>query len=273
VSRSWTSAGLAVGRDYLGFAGVARGGKLEALEERRVDMRLFAGPPAADAQRVLVEALQPFARMVARRYLPLHVSVPDAAVRWATFELDEMPKSAAARLELARFRFSRQGVNGASVYACQALPPDGSKHLLLGMAMDGAWLGCIAAALGAAGMRAWSLNAHASREFNRLHERLAGSGGALVCVAPDAWSLMIWDDKVRLRYARGRWREGADDHAAIALQVERAMLAYVHGSGRSIAQVFVAAEAVLADAIDARMALSCIRLPGQAAAHCAALEP
>ena len=224
MSRSWTSAGLAVGRDYLAFAGIARGGKLEALEERRLAARLFAGAPPPDAQRVLVEALQPFARIVARRYLPLHVSVPDAAVRWATFELDEMPRSAAARLELARFRFSRQGVNGASVYACQALPPEGGKHLLLGMAMDGAWLGCLTAAQTSA--------------------------------PPDAWSLMIWDDGARVRHARGRWREGAADHAAIALEVERALLAYVHGSGRGVARVFVAADAAVADASDARTNLA-----------------
>jgi hypothetical protein len=261
-----------VGRDYVGFAGLARGSKLEALEERRLSTRLFAGAPPADAQKILVEAVQPFARMVARRYLPLHVSVPDAAVRWATFELDEMPRTAAARLELARFRFTRQGVNGASVYACQALPSDGAKHLLLGMAMDGAWLGCIAGALAAAGLRAWSLNANASRQFNRFHERLAQSSGALVAATPDAWSLMLWDESARLRHARGRWREGAGDHAAIALEVERAILAYVHGSGRSVARVFVAADAALADALDARLRLSCIRLPDEAAAYCAALE-
>ena len=271
MSRSWTSAGLAVGRDYVAFAGIARGGKVEALEERRLAARLFAGAPPSDVQRVLIDALQPFARTVARRYLPLHVSVPDAAVRWATFELDEMPRSAAARLELARFRFSRQGVNGAAVYACQALPPDGGKPLLLGMAMDGAWLACITTALAAAGLRAWSLNANASRQFNRFHDRLAGSGGALVCAAPDAWSLMLWDDGVRLRHARGRWREGGGDHDAIALELERAMLAYVHGSGRSIERVFVAADAVLADAIDARTGLACVRLPVEAAAHSAAL--
>ena len=273
MSRSWTSAGLAIGRDYVGFAGLARGGRLEALEERPVGARLFAGAPSADAQRALAEALQPFAHNVARRYLPLHVSLPDAAVRWATFELDEMPRGAAARLELARFRFSRQGVNGASVYACQALPRDGDKHLLLGMAMDGAWQGCIAAALAESGLAAWSLNANASRQFNRFHDRLAAGSGALVCAAADAWSLLLWDEGARVRHARGRWREGGGDHAAIALEVERAILAYVHGSGRSIARVFVAGDAGgLADAVDARLQVSCTRLETEAATPSAAMS-
>src|SRR5258705_3955703 len=52
---------------------------------------------------------------------------------------------------------------------------------------------------------------------------------SLVALAPDAWSLWLWDSHGRPRYARARWRTAPEDHADIALEVERSILAYVHG--------------------------------------------
>jgi hypothetical protein len=253
-------------------------GNAPLLEEQPLGAPLFAGPPSREAKQALVEALAGFAGKIGRRYLPLHVSVPDALVRWAVFELDEMPRSPAARLELARFRFARQGANGASVYACQALERDAHKHLLLGMAMDGAWRGCVAEALAEAGLRAWTLSANACRVFNRFHDRLAGQSGALVAAAPDAWSLWLWDERGRLRHARSRWRAAAAPPSDIALETERSIFAYVEGTaGRSVARVFVAAGTetpVIADALDARLRQPCTRLPVEdsAAPLAAALE-
>lgn len=283
MSRSWierafrpaAGAGLAIGRDYVGFARVGAGGKVEALEERPLAARLFCGSPTPEAQHLLAQALRPFASAIGRRYLPLHVSLPDAAIRWATFELDELPKGPATQLELARFRFARQGANGASAYACQPLERDAQKHLLFGMAMDGAWRRCVIEALGAAGLAAWTLNANACRQFNRFHDRLVESAGALLAAAPDAWSLWLWDERGRPRHARARWREGSADHTEMALEAERSILAYVHGGpGRSVARVFVAAAAqtgAIADALDARLRAPCTRLPAEDAVPSAAL--
>lgn len=273
MSRSWTSAGLALGRDRAALALV---GRRPLQEEFPLDTRLFSGPPSPPARRALVDALGKVAKHVGRRYLPLHVSVPDALVRWALFELDEMPRSAAARLELARFRFARQGVNGAAACACQPLERDAGKHLLFAMAMDGAWRAAIAAALAEAGLHAWSLNANACRLFNRLHARRGGQSGALVAAAPDAWSLWLWDERGRPRHARGRWRAGGADHGEIALEAERAILAYADG-GRSVARVLVAAGAEtpqLARALDERLREPCTALPPEegTAAVAAALE-
>ncbi len=264
MSRSWTSAGLALGRDTLGLACLGARGKVEALEERPLGVPLFCGAPTPHARQALAEGLAALGAKLARRYLPLHVSVPDAAVRWATFELDEMPRSAATRLELARFRFARQGVNGASAYACQALERDAGKALLFGTAMDGAWRDCIAGALAQARLAAWTLNANACRQWNRFHDRLVQSAGALLAVAPDAWSLWLWDERGRPRHARGRWREPGD-HAALALEAERSILAYVQGApARSVARVYVAEAGEagpVADALDARLSVPCTRLP------------
>lgn len=279
MSRSWIErvrrglapsarAGLAVGRDYLGFAELAAaddGWRVAELAEAKLDAPLFGDPPSAESGAALRKGLSEFAGRMKGRYLPLHVSVPDAVVRWATFGLDELPKAGAARLDLVRFRFGRQGIDGAHVYACQALDRDGDKHLLFGMATDGTWQRLVGAALADAGIPAWSLSANACRTFNRFHDRLVQATGALVAVAPDAWSLWLWDGQGRPRYGRGRWRIGAEDHAGIALEVERSILAYVHGGReRDVARVFVAggAEAdAVAEALDARLRERCVRLP------------
>lgn len=280
--RPAASAGLAIGRDYVGFARLGAGGKLEALEERPLATRLFSGAPSPESHEVLTQALTAFAAGMKRRYLPLHVSLPDAAVRWATFELDELPKSPATQLELARFRFARQGVNGAAVHACQPLERNGGKPLLFGMAMDGAWRACVTGALGKAGLVAWTLSANACRQFNRFHDRLTQASGALVTATPDAWALWLWDEHGRPRHARARWREAGGEPAGIALEAERSILAYVHGApGRAVAHVFAAAGAetgALADALDARLRAPCTRLatedavPSAAMALAAALE-
>jgi hypothetical protein len=265
------SAGLAIGRDYVGFAAVlpARGGwRAQALAEARLETPLFSGAPAPEARAALAAALRKLGRGVARRFVPVHVSVPDAAVQWGMFELEEMPKASAAQLDLARLRFSRQGLNGGHACACQRLPGGAGKELLLGMALDEGWRRCISDSLDDAGVRAWSLSANVCRRFNRFHEQLAQTSGALVALAPDAWSLLLWDELGRPRYARARWRAAPGaDHAEIALEVERSILAFVQGAGeRTVARVFTAAgdeTAAMAAALDARMREPCVRLAAQ----------
>jgi hypothetical protein len=197
------------------------------------------------------------------RYLPVHVSLPDAVVRVATFELDQMPKTRAAQLDLVRFRFGRQGMNGNHAYACQPLERDGDRHFLFGMAVDAAWQRLVSDALVEAGIVAWSLNANVCRQFNRFHDRLTQASGALVALAPDAWSVWLWDSQGRPRYARARWRTAADDHADIALEVERSILAYVHGDPkRTVSRVFTAGDetGAMTGALDARLLEPCARL-------------
>ena len=272
------AAGIAIGRDYVGFAAVGATGK-SAVAEARLAMRLFSGTPAAGARSALVGALRSLAGGVARRFVPVHVSVPDAAVQWGVFELDQMPKTRTAQLDLARLRFSRQGVGAGHACACQALEREAGTPLLLGMALDEGWRRCIGEALEEAGVAAWSLSANLCRRFNRFHDRMAQASGALAALAPDAWSLLVWDERGRPRYARARWRAAPGDHAGIALEVERSILAYVQGHPeRSVSRVFVAAgaeTAALAQALDARTSEPCVRLAEESSgelAVAAALE-
>jgi hypothetical protein len=278
VSRSWidrarrsfvpdASAGLVVGRDYVGFAHVVSAGggwQARVVSEERLAAPLFAGSPTPQASAALAEALKAFPADLKRGYVPVHVSLPDAAVRVATFELDQMPKTHAAQLDLARLRFGRLGVNGGHVFACQPLARDGDKHLLFGMAGEDAWQRLVGEALSRAGIVAWSLSANACRQFNCYNERLAGASGALVALAPDYWALWVWDAEGRPRYARSQWRGGKGDHPEIAAEVERLILAYVHGDlRRTVTQMFVVAgdeAGAMAAALDARLREPCAKL-------------
>jgi hypothetical protein len=293
VSRSWTeraglspaaTAGLAIGRDYVGLAYVERGkgnGQVRLAEEK-LDARLFDGAPTARAAEALAKALRKAAGFLAKRYLPIHVSLPDALLRWTVLELDELPQKRAAQLELVGFRFARQGLAGQYVHACQPLGRERGKHLLLGVAADAGWHRLVSEALEQAGLVAWTLDGNACRQFNLFHDRLTAASGSLVALAPDAWSLWLWDEAGRTRYVRGRWRTVGGDHEEIALDVERAILAYVHGDpSRTVAKVFAAAgeeSEALERALNARLREPCMRLcvhdlkdiaPGQSAATAA----
>jgi hypothetical protein len=240
-----------------------------------VPVPLFRGVPSPEAAAALTQALRAVGGDLPHRFVPLHVSLPDAAVRWATFELDELPAAPATRRELARFRFQRDGGAAELACACQPLGRAGGKALLFGMAMDEAWRRCLAQALADAGLRAWTLSPNACRQFNRFHDRLAQSSGALVSLAGDAWSLALWDEEARLRYVRARWRSSRDDHGAVADEVGRALLAYVQSGNGKVARVFTAANGetdALAAALDERLREPCVRLEADAPALAAALD-
>jgi len=47
-----------------------------------------------------------------------------------------------------------------------------------------------------------------------------------VSVTEDCWALLLWDAAGRVRYARARWRAAGDDHADLAAEIERSIVAY-----------------------------------------------
>jgi hypothetical protein len=255
VSRSWierarrsfapdASAGLALGRDTVSFAHLVPAGggwRVSASSQTQLAVPLFSGVPSPQASAALAEALRSFPAALKRRYLPVHVSLSDAAVRVAIFELEQMPKAHAAQLDLVRLRFGRLGVNGSHVFACQPLESDGRKRLLFGMAGEDTWQRVVGEALSQAGIVAWSISGNASRQFNCYNEQLTRASGALVVLAPDSWPLGLTPKDGRATCARG----GAaprEDHAEIAVEAERLILAYAHGDpGRSVSQAFLVA--------------------------------
>lgn len=270
---SGRSAGLMIGRDRVGFALFeGTGQRITRFDERELDVPLFTGRPTEATTAALAETLAALAPEAARGYLPLHVSVPSAAVQMAVFPLDALPNKRALRLDLARWHFAQAGnAEQALVCDCEPLGMDGGKHLLLGFAMDDAWHACIVDALGRAGMTAWSLNADVCRQFNRFHDRLCadGQGGALFAATDDAWSLLLWDETGRVRHCSSRWRSGeADEATRIAAEVERRILACVQSlPGVRVGHFYAATDSQdegLVAALDARLREPCIRLRAEA---------
>lgn len=264
------SAGLMIGRNRLGYACAALDGaepRLVRVDERKLELPLFAGQPSNKETAALAEALQELAPEAAHQYLPLHVSLPGAAVQISVLSLDALPKTQAERLDLVRWHFAQTAMVGQALACdCESIGMDGNKHLLLGFAMDQAWHACIVDALAQAGMTAWSMNADACRQYNRYCERLNENkqGGALFVAAPESWSLLVWDESGRVRYGGSRWRTGNTDALEIAAEVERRILACVASSpAMRVERLHVLAngdDAGLADALDARLREPCIRL-------------
>lgn len=276
MSRSWSrrllgsarTAGLMLGRDRAAFALAAAEGRIVRVDERTLEVPLFTGEPTEATVAALAKTLGELAPEAAQAYLPLHVSLPGAAVQVNVLALDALPEKRALQLDLARWHFVQAGAPAqALVCDCEPLGTDGGKHLLLGCAMDRAWHDCIVDALDRAGMRASSLNADVCRQFNHFHDRLCADtqGGALFAPTPDAWSLLLWDGAGRVRHCSSRWRRGEPDEGTrLAADVERRTLACVQSiPGLGVGRLYVVADpcdAEVVDAIDARLRAPCVRL-------------
>lgn len=272
------SAGLMIGRTRLSFVSTIHNGvgrRIIRADERLLETPLFVGQPTNAIKDDLAAMLRELAPEAVDRYMPLHVSLPGAAVQIAAFSLDALPKTHAERLDLVRWHFMQAAGAGQTLACdCEPIGKDGAKHLMLGFAMDAAWHACLVGALAQAGMTAWSLNADICRQFNLFHERLSeeSQGGALIIVDPDSWSLMVWDDLARVRYCSSRWwRSGIDEFPAIAEEVERRILTCVASLPvLKVEHVFIVTGGggtELADALDARLREPCIRLHQEVASE------
>lgn len=258
------AAGLSVGREHVSYVEIAKTAQkwgVRHVGDAKINGRLFAGETSASAA-ALVPALTAAVGDRAPRFGPLHVSVPDAAVRVSLFELDAVPASRTAQDAFVEFRMSRE--SGATKYRYVSQPlgrAKSGKHFLLGLALEEKWYLAIETALQEAGLRAWSLNANGLRQFNLHHEQIRERGGALVTLEPDTWSLLIWDAGGLLRYSRAQWRVDELDAKEIAAEIERSILGYVHSeNGRAVDQIWVCAgtgTAELTELLNARASTPC----------------
>jgi hypothetical protein len=263
--------GLAIGRDYVGMARltIADGAwQVQDLAHTSLNNRLFSRTSSAQITDSLASAIGSLIGDLKRSYVPIHVSVPDAAVHLKTFELDEVPKSPAEQTAFVGFRFASEGNGEKSVCASQDLGSDGDKRLLLGIALESTWQRCIVEAFKKAGIVAWSLSSNSLRLFDRYYGSFVATSGALVLAAPDSWALLLWDTQRRIRYARARWRTSLTDHAEIATDVERSILAYVHAHpDNAITHIYVSGgqeTSALCAALDARLREPSIQLSNDA---------
>lgn len=267
--------GIAIGRGEFTFACVAMREttpKIISLRSLPAPSGWFDGEPAPSHVALARELLAQLAPEASAAFAPVHVALPDPLGVLAMFDLDELPKTDAARRRLVRWRMANElGLADADIdVACQDQGADNGKRLLLGQAIHSGWLHVIKEALRGSRVTPWSINHAICFRFNRHYERLAAdrAPGALLAVDANAWTCALWDAAARLRFVRSRWRSKAEPGAAadaIAEEFERAVLAYVYGnSGRAVERVYVTAAAAERDAIVAalnrRLSTPCIPL-------------
>jgi hypothetical protein len=288
VSPSWTSRrfkrsaglkislGIAIGRREVCAVHVVlgeKGARVQAIHSAQLSDEMFVGKPTPASESNLVSAFAKVTAEAKGKFIPCHVALPDPAMRFSVFELDELSKSEKTRLELVRWRFAKEHPADDQVLdcACQWLGQENEKHLLLGQGIDNAWLQCVKQALRRGGVTPWSMNMGTCYRFNQFHELFVKEkhGAAMVVIDPDSWAVFLWDAAARPRLARARWRmradNGIEDYDAIALEAERSILSYVlAGKAGSVARVYAAGHAHelegLAAALDRRLREKCIPL-------------
>jgi hypothetical protein len=242
-------AGIAIGRNQVCAVVLdAAGGKhqVRAIHTQDLTMPLFTAQPTIEAEAMLVDALRTVSGEFRDLFASVHVALPDTVIRSTVFELDELPKSAAMRESLLRWRFAKDWQRPENSLNCHGfdLGEDQGKHLYLGQAGDSLWLACVRRALARAGIVPWSLNAASVCRFNCFHDAIAGNGGALLSLDPDCWNLQLWDEQGRVRQLHTRLRESLaaeDEAASIADEAERVILAYVQAcSNRAVGKLYLA---------------------------------
>ncbi len=270
MSRSWIDrfpptppslplAGLAFTRERVGFALLRRDGDaLTVMQTRETTLDRPLDPADRAAVPPAAQVVKTLAREIAGRYLPLHVSLADSLCRATVLELESVPTDRVGQHALAAFRLERDIGHAPASVDCQALGQDDGKSLLLAASLDADWAGYLGDILTHAGLVPWSLGTNLLCQFNRFHRRLTADarGGALLTLSPDAWSVLIWDAQGRPRAIRSRTRPpGVDDFETVAGELERTILAYVHGApNREVATIHVFADnPAMAEALDRRL--------------------
>ncbi len=259
-------AGIAIGRNQVCAVVLgANGGNHEvrAIHRQDLSVPLFAAQPAMATEAGLADALHAISDEFRGEFASVRVALPDTVIRSTVLDLDELPKKADMRRALLRWRFAKEWQRPEDSLDCCGfdLGEDHGKRLFFGQGGDRPWLDCVRRALTQAGIMPWSLNAAAAYRFNYFHDAIVGGEGALLSLDPDCWNLLLWDDKGRVRQVLTRLRKNLaaeDEAAAIADEVERAILAYVEGEGgRRVGRMYLAGSeaemAMLAEIFDGRL--------------------
>jgi Tfp pilus assembly PilM family ATPase len=277
VSRSWTetlrkdrrsgvSAGLEIGCGVVRYVEVeSKAGRrhVRATKSVRLEKPVFASDPTPEIQRAMTGAIAEAAESACNRYVPLHISIPDPLVRTVVYELDELPGNQAARLALAQFRLQRDLPAQEYEYRTEALGVGANgKHLLLCVAMSRSWHRALSECMQALGIVPWSLAGRLPCLLNASAGDLPAASSVLVAANDDSWGLAALDVQGRLRYVRAQWRTPELTAAAIASEVQRSILAYVHqDASRSVESIRLLATGAergdLAQELNARSSDAC----------------
>lgn len=275
MRRARSCVGVALGRRHLWAVQMTENGdtrQLDWITKQPLNVPLFQGTPGEESTSALAAALEPIREATRKSFVQIQVALPDPAIDLKVFALEVLPGTRKERDSLVRFRVQKEGHNAGSDIACvsQPLGEAGGKQLLFGLAVDAAWLECVQRAFKDAELALTVTDMGFCYQFNRFHDLLplTDTGGALVTLEPESWTLGFWDRNARLRFARSRWRQRAsnDELAVIAADLERTIRAYVHSDeGHEIGCIYVSAldsEAEqMTSLINKRMNGECNRLP------------
>lgn len=220
---------------------------------------LFAGRPTSAQQSALTQALVQLSAGWGKSFMRVNVALPDALGWLSVWPLERLPRRAALRRTLARWRLASELRLAEEDLECdcQALGPVNGQQLLLGQALDRRWLECVRQSLRDAGIVPWRLNQAFYYRFNLFHPLFTRSAEdlALLSLDPDCWSVLVADSSQRIRFMRSAWRHSPtqDFEQQLVDEVERSVLAYVgRAPGQSIQRLYVTgAEPKLADFVAA----------------------
>lgn len=269
--------GIAVGRARIDAASLVPGPEgLRADWERHeiLALPLFEQTPSATLQAELTELWTRLLPEATRIYCPVHVALPDAALQFALFEIDVLPKGEPAQQELVTWLFAREHQLDTENIACtwKNLGAVGDRQLLLAAAMPRMWLNVLSDSLRAAGVVAWTMDALMRYRFNFAQTQFAAGGEsiALLAVEHESWTFTVVDALRRPRYVRARWREFANDASGpapvdIAEEIERLLRQYVTGQhDRQLTRFYVTGSApdvnAIAQALDVSLQIPTVRL-------------
>lgn len=269
--------GIAVGRARIDAASLVPGADGFRAEWERCEILaqpLFERMPGLTLQAELTEIWSRLLPEATRNCHPVHVALPDAALQFALFEVETLPKSETAQQELVSWLFAREHQLDAEHIACswKSLGATGDRQLLLAVAIPRAWLDVLCESLRAAGVVAWSMDALMRYRFNLAQARFAAGheSAALLAVEHEFWTLTIVDALHRPRFVRARWRESANGAGGpaprdIAEEVEQVLRLYVTGQrDRQLARFYVTGSAPdvndIAQALDVCLQLPTVRL-------------
>lgn len=203
-----------------------------SIRQGSIEQSLFT-PGSVDSDgNLLQKSIMPIVGELKEKPYPVHVSVPDTAVRAVTFELDELPKTRSTLHSLARWRMSNELGRSENDLECQVnvMGTDRGKHLIYVQAGDRYWLDKVRSTLTACGIMPWVMNSASFYRFNHLHDEGLSRSSAMISIYDDCWTLQVWDDANRIRLTVTRIRkipQGHDEIASIANEINRVLRAWL----------------------------------------------
>lgn len=205
---------------------------VSSLRQSNIEQSLF-NPGSEDGDgNQLQKSIMPIVGELKEKSYPVHVSIPDTAVRAATFELDDLPKTRSTLYSLARWRMSNELGRSENDLECQVnvMGTDRGKHLIYVQAGERYWLDKVRSTLTACGIMPWVMNSASFYRFNHLYDEGLSRSSAMISINDDCWTLQAWDEINRIRLTVTRIRKIPQCHgefASIANEINRVLRAWL----------------------------------------------